>query len=150
MSPFVWILVGVFCGAVEVISITFVLMWIGAAAIATGIVSFFVPAFGWQVLVFALLSVGLLILSRPLVRRWRTSKTNYVSNVEALVGERGVVIERVTGTESGLVRVGSDVWSARSEPPDETFEAGEPVRVRRVKSTLLLVTGADDLDEVGP
>lgn len=71
-------------------------------------------------------------------RATRQRKRPYVTGPEALVGERGQVIEQV-GSESGWVRVHGEIWRARA---DEPIEAGELVEVASVDDLQLRVTPA--------
>ena len=49
------------------------------------------------------------------------------------------MLERVD-RDSGQVKVGGDVWSARSVAPDEVFEPGDRVVVESVYRTILNVS----------
>lgn len=139
MSPILWLVAGIVLIVVEMVSATFVLVWLGVAAIVTGIGAFVVHDLLLQVGLFGVLSIVLLAVTRPLAKKLRQRKTGYVSNVEHLVGERGVVISRIPPGGTGTVRVGSDVWSARAERMADAMEAGEWVEVRMVRSATLVV-----------
>jgi len=141
MGSLVWLILAVVLGAIELMSTTFILLWVAIAALVTGLLGLLVHSFAAQLSVFAVLSVVLLLLTRPLVRRWRNTGTStYQSNVQQLVGEQGTVVSRLSGGKTGMVRVGNDVWSARSELSDVQMEPGERVRVVAVRSALLIVS----------
>ncbi len=139
VSPILWIVAGIVLIVVEMVSATFVLVWLGVAAVITGLGALFIRDILLQVAVFSLLSLVLLALTRPLARKLRARKAGYVSNVDHLVGERGVVIGRIAEGRTGMVRVGSDVWSARGKQPTDAIDAGEWVEVRAVRSSTLIV-----------
>lgn len=140
MSPFVWLGLALVLGIIELMSTTFILLWVAIAAVVTGILSFPMQAFAWQLALFVVLSVILLLATRPLVRRWRTpSKVTYLSNVQALEGETGIVVSRIAGGQAGLVRIDGQVWSARADDPALQLEKGEWVKVRSAKSAFLIV-----------
>ncbi len=141
MGSLIWLILAVVLGAIELMSTTFILLWVAIAALITGLLGLLVHSFGAQLSVFAVLSVILLLLTRPLVRRWRgTGASTYQSNVQQLVGEQGIVVTRLSGGRTGMVRVGNDVWSARGDLSDTQMEPGERVRVVAVKSSLLIVS----------
>lgn len=144
MSPILWLVAGIVLIVAEMMSATFVLVWLGVAAIVTGLGAFVVHDLLLQVGIFGVLSIILLVLTRPLANKLRQRKTGYVSNVEHLVGERGVVISRIAPGGTGTVRVGSDVWSARGEEISDAMEAGEWVEVRTVRSATLVVRKMGD------
>lgn len=140
MSSFVWIILAVILGVIELLSTTFILLWVAFSAFVTGILSLFLHVFGIQLLVFIFLSIILLILTRPLVKRWRGSPTStYQSNVQRLVGEEGVMVSKIMEGKTGMVRVGNETWSARGEFPEAIVERGDRVLVVAVKSSLLIV-----------
>ena len=139
MSPWVWIFLGIVLGIIEMTSTTFVILWIAVAALLTGITGFVMHNFVEQVIIFAILSIILLIVTRPLAKRYKKRGSKYSSNVEQLVGEKGIVISKVAAGKTGMVRVGSDMWSARGEDAAESMEVGEWVQVKAVHSSILIV-----------
>ncbi len=116
MQPWmIWMIAGVVLLILELVSMTFFLLWIGVAALIAGVVAIVVPTAWVQWLVFALASVALLIATRPLARSIHGSVT-HPSNVDAMIGSRALVIEAIDPLKNtGRVRVGSDEWRARAE-----------------------------------
>jgi len=140
MSVWVWLGVALVLGIIELMSTTFILLWVAIAAVATGILSIPAHSFAAQLIVFVVLSVILLMVTRPLVKRWRqTGITTYRSNVQALEGDEGVVMTRVTADVAGMVRIDGQVWSARAANMADIYERGERVRVLTAKSAFLTV-----------
>jgi membrane protein implicated in regulation of membrane protease activity len=143
MASVVWFVVAVVLGVIELLGTTFILLWIAVAAAVTGVISLFAPSFGVELTIFVVLSILLLIVTRPLVRRWRGgSPGTYQSNVEQLVGEQGIVVQRVASEKSGVVRVGSQTWSAITESSDGPIERDELIVVEEARSSILLVRRA--------
>lgn len=130
-----WLIAAIILLIVEVFTATFFILWIAIAAFVAGIFAFFAPA--WLVwLIFVLASVVLLWVSRPLARRLH-ERLPVRTNVDALVGERAIVIETIDPVaNTGRVRVGSDEWRARAE---QVIEVGSQVRVRGVSGATLVV-----------
>ena len=56
-----------------------------------------------------------------------------------LVGQQGVVTERITGLEPGRVKVGGEIWSAK--PYDETLviDPGGTVEVLEIRGATVYV-----------
>ena len=73
-------------------------------------------------IVFILLSAAGIALMRTVLKKYiRPGATK--TNVDAVIGERAVVSERVDNLSGcGQVKVGTQVWSARSMDPDIVFE----------------------------
>jgi membrane protein implicated in regulation of membrane protease activity len=139
MVWYVWVILALALGVIELLSTTFVLLWIAVAALITGIFTLVVPSLGSQVVVFGLLSLILLLVTRRFSARWRMGKTSYVSRVEHLVGETGIVVMPVTSVKAGMVRIGSEVWSARAEAISEPISSGEWIEVVSVESSIVVV-----------
>jgi membrane protein implicated in regulation of membrane protease activity len=105
------------------------------AAVAAGLAALGVPLAG-QVPVFVLVSVGLIALSRPAMRRQELPGLR--TGVAALVGSDALVTTRVDA-RSGHIDLGGQTWSARSYDPDAVFEPGAVVHVLEISGATALV-----------
>ena len=122
----------------EVITASFLL---GAFLPGTILAALF-AAFGWSMefqlagfVVGTLVGLGLL---RPLFLR-RLSVDAQPSNVDALIGRQGRVVEAIAPGEIGRVKVQNEEWRARADQP---MEAGQPVTVQAVSGNTLEVVSA--------
>lgn len=68
------------------------------------------------------------------------SKTtvDHKTNVDALIGKQAIVVERIAGLELGLVKVGGELWSARSIAETD-IEPGTSVKIVAVVGCHLVV-----------
>ncbi|NBH09848.1 NfeD family protein [Amycolatopsis sp. SID8362] len=109
----VWLIVGIALMIAEVVSGDFVLIMLGVAALFGAGAEVLTGNLFIDVAVFAVASVGMLVLVRPaLKRRFLTGPTHH-TGIEALIGARAVVVSTVDH-EAGRVKLAGDVWSARS------------------------------------
>ncbi len=138
-AHWLWILIGVLLGAAEILVPGFFLIWFAIAAIATGILAFFVPiSAAVQIGTFALLAVASVYVGR----RWFASNPivssdpNLNDRGARLTGEIVTVIEAIDDS-NGRVKVGDSIWSARGVNAD----VGERVRVTGSNGAVLLVEG---------
>lgn len=136
-QPFFWFIVGIILLAIEMFTLTFILLWIGLSAIVVGVVALFIPSLGVELLVFSLVSIFLLLFTRPLTRRWRTRSPNLQSGVYALIGQKGVALTSFGETEIGEVKIGGETWNCRSLSGKVT--QGESVIVYDVQGVTLIV-----------
>ena len=60
----------------------------------------------------------------------------------ALVGSAGLVIERVDSRD-GRVKLGGEVWSARTYNPHDVLEPGTPVEVARIDGATAVVYSSE-------
>ncbi|HEX7969937.1 MAG TPA: NfeD family protein [Stellaceae bacterium] len=137
-----WLALGLLLAVGEMLATQFVLIWFGAAALAVGVLSWLLPGLGvvGQLLLFAALSVALLVPARRLRRRWdqraRHSKIN--ERAAQQVGRIAVLKEPIAGGH-GRVFLGDTLW--RVEGPD--LPAGTSVRIVSFDEATLLVEAAD-------
>ena len=135
----VWLGLLVLFLAVEFATAQLTTVWFAAGAL----VSLLLAAFGVdnlaiQIIVFTLVSLVSLILTRPLVKKWTRTKTQ-PTNADMVIGEEAVVTETISNTEGkGLAKVNGAVWSARSAD-DRIIPAGATVTVRAIEGVKLIV-----------
>ncbi|HET6710776.1 NfeD family protein [Amycolatopsis sp.] len=109
----VWLIVGIALIVAEVVSGDFVLIMLGVAALFGAGAEVLTGNLVIDVAVFAVASVGMLLLVRPaLKRRFLTGPTHH-TGIEALIGARAVVVSTVDAA-AGQVKLAGEVWSARS------------------------------------
>jgi membrane protein implicated in regulation of membrane protease activity len=97
---------------------------------------------GSLVALVVFLAASLLVLAtlRPLARRHRRLPAPIRTGAAALVGRDAVVLERIANDEGvGCVRIGGEVWTARSYDADDVIDAGERVQVVEIRGATALV-----------
>ncbi|GAB3756167.1 NfeD family protein [Yimella sp. NH-Cas1] len=133
-----WIVAGLALIGLEVLGGEFVLLMLGGGALAAAGTSA-AGADTWvSAVVFAVVSIALLLLVRPPLKRHFLSGPMHAMNTDALLGARAEVVEQVT-EDGGLVRIGGDIWTARPARPDMTFEPGEKLVVDRIDGAVAVV-----------
>jgi len=133
-----WLIGGVLLLIAEVIAPGFFLVFIGAAAIATGL---FTVLFGLgltlQLALFAIYALLAVMIGR---RAYANAATQHSDDpllndrVARLVGKVVTVVEAID-ERGGRVRVGDSEWSARGGPA----ASGERVRITGVEGNCLTV-----------
>jgi len=112
---------------------------IAIAAVIAAIVALAGGGVALQWIVFIAASLGSLLLLRPIARRHIRTPAQLRTGTAALVGARALVLERVDG-RGGQVKIGGEVWSARSYDEDESFEPGARVEVMMIDGATALVS----------
>ncbi len=136
----IWFVIGAALLAGELLVTAAILGPVGLAAFGAGIVAALDGSKELQIASFIVLTLIAIPLARPLARRHREPQAHeFRTNAPALVGEEALVLEPI-GRDSGQVKVGGDVWSARSAAPEQVFERGERVIVQSVHRTILHVS----------
>lgn len=96
-----------------------------------------------QVVVFAVLAIAALIVTKPIVTKLaRKLGKKGKWNVDRYINQSGTVTQEVT-YDSGQVKVLGVVWSARTESEDKVIAEGQRIKVLRIEGVKLIVTGRD-------
>ena len=86
---------------------------------------------------------GLALVYLAIFRRWLKSTLtvkDHASNVDAVVGQTGVVTKRIAAHEPGMVKVGAEIWRAELFSADDAArDSGATVKVEAVDGVTLKV-----------
>lgn len=128
----------------ELMTPTLVFACFVAASLAAGIYAWFDPSgYYWQIGIFLIVSLALLPATRRLAHHiTRESPTK--SNVDALVGEVGLVIKPIDPDLGGQIEVGSEIWRARSSTPIAVNEKAKVVAVSGAHLEVEPLTGQEE------
>jgi membrane protein implicated in regulation of membrane protease activity len=133
----IWLIGGVLLLILEVIAPGFFLVFLGAAAIATGLFTvLFDLGTASQLALFALYAVIAVMVGRKFYANRTADSTDPLLNDRAgrLVGKSVTVVAAVDD-HSGRVRVGDSEWNARGGPA----AVGERVRITGIDGNCLKV-----------
>ena len=134
-----WFFIGLVCLITEMILGTFFVFCLAIGAFLTVIFSPILCSLGLQIVVFAVLSVVSIFFVRPVMIRFLHKEHNErLSNVDALIGRVGVVIEDIKGESNGYVKIDGDEWRAVSRDSSDILN-GERVRVVKMDSLVVTV-----------
>lgn len=137
MGYMAWLVIGIMCGIIEVATMGFWFLWLALSALLVSLLAWLnvVSALPAQVIVFGIITIFFIIVTRPLVVRF--FKTNEVkSNVDALIGMTGIAIMEIVPPQSGQVNLQGQVWTARA---DQKISQDSSVVVRSVEGVTLYV-----------
>ena len=136
----IWIFLAAACFLGEMLTTTFFLMWFGVGASVSAVLNYlgFDPL--TQFIVFIVVSIILLGISRPFAQRISKSSPKKAAS-DRLIGKKGVVIEEISPKIPGLVKVDGDSWKAIST---QTISSGEWVKIERIDSVKLVVKPWED------
>jgi membrane protein implicated in regulation of membrane protease activity len=138
MDPaLIWLLAGLVLLGAEVLVPGVFLLWVGIAAIGTGLMLLVVTPPFWVVVAtfIVLLAAGIGLALR--LRRAGGPRPQVNTPTSGLVGRVGVLAE--PGASGPRVRVGDSDWAARFAGDATAVPAGTRVRVGGVDGTTLVV-----------
>jgi len=147
MFAWIWLGLLVLFLAVEASTVALVSLWFAVGALA----ALLATAFGGNIILqcglFFAVSVVLLALARPVLRRYVTPKI-IKTNVESVIGTVGLVTEAIDNlAPTGQVKLGGMVWSARSVSGDP-IPVGTQIRVERIEGVKVLVSPVPELSKI--
>lgn len=89
------------------------LAFLGSAFILGGLVTW--PFHNWvlTLIVTLLISIAYIVLGRKYVHKWTAAKTEK-TNIDTIIGKKGIVIQTLTPLVQGRVKVGNEEWRARA------------------------------------
>ena len=129
--------IGVALLALEMLSLTFDLLWLGLGALAGALVAWLVPGAAMWVPLLVSISTALVLL--VFGRRWAKKQRNinrYVSVADALVGREAEVIRAILPPTLGLIKSGNETWSATAAYP---VAQGQRVVIKSRSATVVTV-----------
>lgn len=122
----IWLIIGVLLIIAEMTTFTFYLLWLGIGALAGMIVALAAPdAWLLQVIVAGAVAIILTYTTKPLTARLHGER-EFRDPVDELVGKQGEVVEDIGVSTMGIVRIGTETWSATADAP---IARGERVTV---------------------
>lgn len=136
---YIWLAILIVSILVEAGTMGLVSIWFAAGALAAWALAMFEVSEWIQCLAFVLVSGLLLFFTRPLVKKYVTPKIQ-PTNVDAIVGREAVVSEAIRPLEgTGQVKVGGQIWSARTDEQTDCIPEGAIVTILRVEGVKLFV-----------
>ena len=133
----IWLALAVIFLIIEAITVGLATIWFAAGAFAAFVLSLLnVPVLA-QVVIFLAVSCCLLVFTRKIfVEKLRTGSES--TNVDALIGETGIVTEEIRPLTVGQVKINGQIWSALGKD-DETIEKDRLVKVIAIEVVKLIV-----------
>jgi membrane protein implicated in regulation of membrane protease activity len=135
----IWLIIALGLAGTEALTGDMFLLMLGGGALAAAGSSWLLDLPIWvDGAVFLVVSVLLLSLVRPVLRRRLTPPKSLSTGIEALQGKRALVLDHVARDE-GQVKVDGQVWTARPLNEGDEFEPGEQVTVMHIDGATAVV-----------
>ena len=147
-SLIVWLVGALVLIAVETTTLAFVAVYVALGALSAAIATGAGAGFGGQVIVFVVVSVLSLVLTRKPLRKALGRTPLVRSNVQTIVGRHAVVTVAVpAGPGSrGQIKVGTEYWSAKRERDiSDAIPEGTTVEVLGAEGVTAVVRPVDQM-----
>ncbi len=133
-----WLVLAALLGVAEVMTTTLAFGLLAVAAGVAAVVGGVGLGLPFQIGAFAVAAAAGLGVVRPLAVRHIRQPPLLRTGTSALVGRSAIVLEEVTA-QGGRVRIGGEVWSARSYDESQVLPAGSSVNVFAIEGATALV-----------
>lgn len=133
----IWTIVLVMAIVIEALTVDLVSIWFALGALVALITETFHVDVTVQIILFAVISIGSVIITRPLAKKYlhgNVIKTNY----DRAIGKHCLVTETITPDNKGEVKVMGTLWLAASLN-NELIEAGEYAEVVSIEGAHVVV-----------
>ena len=133
-----WLAVFVLLIVIELATMGLTTIWFAGGAVAGFIASMLGANVVIQAVVFFVVSIVLLIFTRPFAVRYiNSNKTK--TNIDGLIGQEALALEEINNIrETGCARLEGKEWTARSVD-DSVIPADTVVIVERIEGVKLIV-----------
>ena len=134
-----WVITAGIFFVIEIMTVGFLVFWLGLAALLAACTSFFTSNLLIQTVVFVISSTLFIIFTRPIVNKFLKldKNTSTPTNIYSIIGKEGIVIENIDTLEfTGKVKVAGQYWTAIS---DTNIEKDTHIKVLEVQGVKLKV-----------
>ena len=139
METIFWLILFVILLVIEILTMGLTTIWFAGGALVAFILAFVGFGLPVQIIVFLLVSIGLLVLTRPIAMKF-FNQERQKTNAESLIGQKAIVLERIdTLHGTGRAEVNGMEWSAKTDDSGETIDAGEVVVIEGIQGVRLVV-----------
>ncbi len=133
----VWLIFTVVLLVFEAVTATLVSIWFAIGAGVAFIVSLFLPdALLIQIVVFIVVSILMLFVTRPLAKKYMPKKSAAPTNTDRIIGRRAMVTKPIKKEKKGRVYVDGQSWAAESS---SEFEIDDVCIIQAVEGVTLIV-----------
>lgn len=141
-ASIIWISLAIIFVIIEALTSGLVTIWFALGAVVAGIVAIYVDNLLLQLLVFLAISSIAIAFTRPIAQKYLNRKVE-PTNLDAIIGGRGVVTTEITRLKNGRVSVCGKDWAAvLSDDERESIKVGSEIEVCSIKGVSLVVKRA--------
>lgn len=134
---YIWLSLAVFFLIIESMTVEIISIYFTGGALVSMALSLLGVPLEWQILTFCVVSIILIIFTRPIVARY-LKRNESKTNVDTLIGDVATVTKEILPDERGEVKIKGQYWLAVSANND-TIELGSKVSILAIEGAKLIV-----------
>ena len=135
----IWLALTAVLLIIEIVTLGLTTIWFAAGALFAFFAALLGMNQGIQIGVFIIVSILLLLLTRPLAVKCFNQERQR-TNAESLIGQQALVTEDIdTIKAKGQVEIRGQIWSAKTDEPDGKISKNTVVVVNGIQGVKLIV-----------
>ncbi len=139
MQTIYWLILFVILLLIEIFTMGLTTVWFAGGALLAFLAGLLGFGLAVQAVVFVVVSVALLVLTRPLAVKY-FNKERQKTNSESLIGQHALVVEDIDTLQAhGRVEVRGQEWSAKTDEPDGKIAKNSVVVIDGIQGVKLIV-----------
>lgn len=139
MTVLYWLIAAAVFLILEILTMGLTTIWFAGGSLMGALLAVLHFPLGIQVAAFVVVSVILLVLTRPLAKKYLNSRT-VKTNADSLIGKTCIVTQTIDNLRAeGQVTIMGQVWTARSAQDEQIIQKDRKVRVRAISGVKLIV-----------
>ena len=139
MLQYFWLALVIIFVVVECLTVGLVFIWFAGGALLAMIVALAGAETIWQIVAFLLGSALLLLLTRPIAKKYFNNK-KVKTNYQSIIGEVAKVTETIDNyNQTGAAVADGKEWTARSSKDAVTMKKDTLVKVTAIEGVKLIV-----------
>ena len=137
VMPWIWTGILVICIVIECFTFSLTTIWAALASVPLIFISRTSLSLQVQILIFAVITLLLIIGTRPLALKLLRKEKN--ENINNLEGQKVIVTKKITATEKGEAKASNGViWTVKSNNSSE-IEKDSVCRILKIEGNTLIV-----------
>lgn len=134
-----WLVLFIILIVIELATMGLTTIWFAGGSVAGFIVSVLNGNIIFQILAFVIVSVVLLVFTRPFAVRY-VNKNRAKTNVDSLIGKKAIVTKAIDNLQGqGQAVVNGLEWTARTDDDKLKIAEGKTVVIERISGVKLIV-----------
>lgn len=139
MQSIVWMILLVLFLITEFVTLGLTTIWLAGGALAAFFVSMAGGSLGIQILVFLVVTIVLLLVTRPFAVKY-INQNRVKTNADSLIGKTAVVTEKIDNLAgTGQAQVEGQMWTARAKEENSIILVGTRVKILEISGVKLMV-----------
>ncbi len=130
-----WFIAFVILLVIELVTVNLVTIWFAIGSVAAIITTIFTDSILIQCIVFTIVSVISLLITKPLIKKFKKFDVE-PTNSDRVIGKVGEVTQKIEKNKYGEVKVYGNTWTASSK---DVIDVGERVKVLSIDGVKLIV-----------